>query len=447
MKAHLGLVIHRRAGVDPYGLTWYCNPVEGVFATFYLPLSGPPLQLIDDEEQSPLLAAGAGEYASAEVEGAGEPTSDQVAGLAAIYAECHKLHGWPLEFAERPGDSGLMLHSGGAMRFGSHPLCPGPVGELRGQVLSRAAELVVQPEQTLREGDVGPWVAAVQHRLGIPGTGEFSAQTTAVVRAFQGLHGLMPDGVVGPQTLTAMGFAPIMPVRPIGPIGPIGPVAPVGPLPVGPVPVIPDPVAPKPPTPVLPVGPRPFPLPVLLHLPTWVSPVAPGTVAPQPVTIDQPTLQSAMISALGTPYVPAGATPATQVQWFDHDGEVLVHLDATVVNLLSGLVLVALTLETDQTGAGQVTVPLTVGIPGQPTGLLVGTEVRPRGPLVLVDRWGESATAGAWKALLDVASTLARQGGADANGAPFIPAGMTATPLQFSVLPQSRHAMDSVGAQ
>ncbi len=184
----------------------------------------------------------------------------------------------------------------------------------------------------------------------------------------------------------------------------------------------------------------------VLELPTWFSAVAPGTLAPQAITIDQPTLQAAIVSALGTPYAPVGATPPTQVVWYDHDGEVLVHINATVVSLFSGLVLIALTLETQETGVGQLTVPLTVGTSAQPVGLVVGTEVRPRGPSLLVDRWGEAAIAAAWRALLDVARNLAERGGADSNGQPFIPVAMSATPDQFLVLPQARHAMDSVPA-
>jgi hypothetical protein len=184
----------------------------------------------------------------------------------------------------------------------------------------------------------------------------------------------------------------------------------------------------------------------VLQLPAWFSAVAPGTLAPQAVMIDQPTLQAAVVSALGTPYAPVGATPPTQVVWYDHDGEVLVHIDATVVSLFSGLVLIALTLETEETGVGQLTVPLTVGTSAQPVGLVVGTEVRPRGPSLLVDRWGEAAIAAAWRALLDVARNLAERGGADSNGQPFIPVAMSATPDQFLVLPQARQAMDSVPA-
>jgi hypothetical protein len=183
-----------------------------------------------------------------------------------------------------------------------------------------------------------------------------------------------------------------------------------------------------------------------ITLPAWTTDVSAGATAQSSVTIDAAQLQSSMISALSAPYTSAGAAPPAEVAWFDYDGEITVNLAATTVTLSDGLVLVALTLQSDQTGAGQVIVPLSVGTQANPTGMLIGTENRPRGLLALVDRWGEAATAAAWSGLLDVAQTLARQGGADANGAPFIPVSITAATTGFTVLPQARQAMDSVAA-
>ena len=53
----------------------------------------------------------------------------------------------------------------------------------------------------------------------------------------------------------------------------------------------------------------PRPIQTVLQLPSWVSPVAPGTLASQGITIDQPTLLAAIVSALATPYAPVGADP------------------------------------------------------------------------------------------------------------------------------------------
>ncbi len=180
-----------------------------------------------------------------------------------------------------------------------------------------------------------------------------------------------------------------------------------------------------------------------LAVPSWTTSVSPGTLAQNPFSVDAAQLQASMISSLSAPYAAAGSAPPGQVVWYDYDGSVLVNLSATTVTLLDGIVLVAFSLQSDQV-TGQVIVSLSVGTSA--SGMLIGTESRARGLAQLADRWGGAATAAAWSALLDVAQGLAQQGGADGNGAAFIPASMTVTPAQLTVLPQARQAMDSAGA-
>ena len=57
----------------------------------------------------------------------------------------------------------------------------------------------------LQRGSRGPAVAAAQQALGIPADGIFGPQTDAAVRAFQAARGLAVDGVVGPVTRAALG--------------------------------------------------------------------------------------------------------------------------------------------------------------------------------------------------------------------------------------------------
>src|SRR5579863_4959508 len=67
---------------------------------------------------------------------------------------------------------------------------------------------------SLREGDSGPEVTALQNQLKAQGfspgviDGNFGPGTEAALLAFQKSEGIEPDGVVGPQTAAALSGAP-----------------------------------------------------------------------------------------------------------------------------------------------------------------------------------------------------------------------------------------------
>ncbi len=62
------------------------------------------------------------------------------------------------------------------------------------------------PRPTLRRGDKGPLVIAVQVKVGVsPADGIFGPVTEAAVRAFQRKVNLVPDGIVGPASWQAIG--------------------------------------------------------------------------------------------------------------------------------------------------------------------------------------------------------------------------------------------------
>jgi peptidoglycan DL-endopeptidase CwlO len=78
---------------------------------------------------------------------------------------------------------------------------PVPGGAHRQARSSGSAQVHVQ---LLKFGSRGPAVAALQRRLGIEADGIFGPITRAAVRSYQGRHGLIVDGIVGPQTRAAL---------------------------------------------------------------------------------------------------------------------------------------------------------------------------------------------------------------------------------------------------
>jgi N-acetyl-anhydromuramyl-L-alanine amidase AmpD len=61
-----------------------------------------------------------------------------------------------------------------------------------------------QSRPTLRRGAKGAAVAALQAAIGVKASGMFDAITEAALRAFQRAHGLVPDGVLGPASYSAL---------------------------------------------------------------------------------------------------------------------------------------------------------------------------------------------------------------------------------------------------
>jgi hypothetical protein len=77
--------------------------------------------------------------------------------------------------------------------------------------------------------------------------------------------------------------------------------------------------------------------------------------------------------------------------------------------------------------------------------MIATTEHRPRGPEIVVARWGEALIALAWQAWMSVLAGLTRHAGTDLDVAPLIPTGVTATSGSIAVLPQARHEADRLG--
>lgn len=139
-----------------------------------------------------------------------------------------------------------------------------------------------------------------------------------------------------------------------------------------------------------------------------------------------------------------GVAAQQRVVWRDGDSEVLVHIDKTRTKTLDGLVLVGITLECDETGVQEITVPFAIGSGSVTAGMLAVTEEEPRGHPLLVQRWGEAIVATAWKALLDVGQTLAAEAGTDEDGVALVAGALVAKPDGLQVIPQARHVFEKV---
>ena len=136
------------------------------------------------------------------------------------------------------------------------------------------------------------------------------------------------------------------------------------------------------------------------------------------------------------------ANGSNPVVWSAGDDELLVlTADARLVTA-DGFAVVAVHVYTEQTGDAWVTVPFALGSATAPLGLVMGTESVPRGPALIVQRWGEHLQGVAWQALLHLASGVAAAAGVDDQNQPLLPAALTVSATGVGVLPQARHTFD-----
>jgi hypothetical protein len=157
-----------------------------------------------------------------------------------------------------------------------------------------------------------------------------------------------------------------------------------------------------------------------------------GEVA-DPVPIEEGNLERLVRAAL------IRKKGAERILWRNRGGEVLVHLDRTRLRVMDGFLLVALTLETAETGPQELTVPFALGTEKRLSGMLAVSERRPRGHLALVETWGEGVIATAWRAVLEVADVVSALLGSDERGRPLRAGALVAQPGVLAVVPQAMH--------
>jgi hypothetical protein len=113
--------------------------------------------------------------------------------------------------------------------------------------------------------------------------------------------------------------------------------------------------------------------------------------------------------------------------WSYRGNEAAALLDSLRIAIADGLIMVALTLDTDQTGPQELTSVFAVGTAEAPAGLLAVTEDHPRGHGDLSATFAEAVIATCWRGLLLVITATAAAAGTDADGDPLVPAALTAS--------------------
>ncbi|MDF1504043.1 hypothetical protein [Roseisolibacter sp. H3M3-2] len=125
--------------------------------------------------------------------------------------------------------------------------------------------------------------------------------------------------------------------------------------------------------------------------------------------------------------------------WTQGDSELQVDAFGVTLACAPGLVTVGVPVSCDQVEKPvTVPVPIAVGTPQRPAGLVMTTFDRVAAPPLIAGLWSEAIAAFAWEALVHLAQQLAAQAGKDAQGRPFVPLAVAADARLLLVQPAPR---------
>lgn len=154
------------------------------------------------------------------------------------------------------------------------------------------------------------------------------------------------------------------------------------------------------------------------------------------LTLTRPRLEELLRAAL------ALSDDSPSVVWVRGDSELAVHAGRARVALGQGMLVVGVPVETDQTGPAEITVPLALGSSTLAAGLVMATPVRPDGPALLVEQWGDVIVAAVHRALLDLLTASTAAVGIDEDGQSLLPGAVATDGDTLVITPQARHAID-----
>lgn len=172
----------------------------------------------------------------------------------------------------------------------------------------------------------------------------------------------------------------------------------------------------------------------------------PGLIPPDPLGAGQVGPEIPIDPKAAVTLVQAALRPARgdTILLREGENELLVEVAKIDLRFGDGTVIVAIPVRCDQVRRAIVQVPFAIGSSKRRAGLIAATESAPRGPLVVIELWGEALIALAWQALLGVAAALAAESGRDVDGAGLIPVALTATEGGLQILTMARHPFDRI---
>jgi hypothetical protein len=157
------------------------------------------------------------------------------------------------------------------------------------------------------------------------------------------------------------------------------------------------------------------------------------TIGQAPSILHPEGLPVLLRSALRTAAAPRSRSKDPAVLWREGEDALQVYPARAQTRIGEGWLLVELPVRCEETGLTQVVVAF--GLPRQVgAGSVVTVERPPRGPAVVVNRWGDALVALVWTSLHRVLETWAR-GGGDQD---LVPAGVAVTAAGLSVLATRR---------
>lgn len=124
--------------------------------------------------------------------------------------------------------------------------------------------------------------------------------------------------------------------------------------------------------------------------------------------------------------------------WTHADAEIVCLPGKTRLKLSPGMILVSLTVATDQTGETQINIPLAVGTSPKDAALLATTEQQMRGHQVIAGRWSSVVQDAVWQMIIDVGQTIIQR---QFPGQDYIPGGLFVNRAGLTFVPVPRASL------